>query len=124
MGLTGAGSHFQNCLAVEVQKDLLYKTIELYLDDGIVLAEDDSQFIENLRLVFQRHLEHTITLNPSKCVLGVSQVEYVDHTINRDGSHFTRVKVDSVLNFLRLTTKRKVKAFISLANYFRDQVRN
>ena len=52
MGLTGAGSHFQSCLAVEVLKDLLYKIIELYLDDGIVPAEDDGQFIENLRLVF------------------------------------------------------------------------
>ena len=124
MGLTGAGSHFQNCLAVEVLKDLLYKVIELYLDDGIVPAEDDDQFIENLRLVFQRFLEHNITLNPSKCVLGLSQVEYVGHTINRDGLHFTRDKIDSVLNFPRLTTKRQVKAFIGLANYFRDHIRN
>jgi len=124
MGLTGAGSHFQNCLAVEVLKDLLYKCIELYLDDGIVPAENDDQFIENLRLVFHRFLEHNITLNPSKCVLGLSQVEYVGHTINCDGLHFTRDKVDSVLNFPRLTTKRQVKAFIGLANYFRDHVRN
>jgi hypothetical protein len=76
MGLTGAGSHFLNCLAVEVLKDLLYKIIELYLDDGIVPAEDDDQFIENLRLVFQRFLEHNITLNPSKCVLGLPQVRF------------------------------------------------
>ena len=124
MGLTGAGSHFQSCLTVEVLKDLLYKVIELYLDDGIVPAEDDDKFIENLRLVFQRFLEHNITLNPSKCVLGLSQVEYVGHTINRDGLHFTRDKVDSVLNFPRLTTKRQVKAFLGLANYFRDHVRN
>ena len=58
MGLTGAGSHFQSCLTVEVQKNLLYKIIELYLDDGIVPAEDDDKFTENLRLVFQRFLEH------------------------------------------------------------------
>ena len=63
-------------------------------------------------------------MNPSKCALGLSQVEYVGHTINRDGLHFTRDKVDSVLNFPRLTTKRQVKAFLGLANYFRDHVRN
>ena len=79
-GLTGAGSHFQNCLAVEVLKDLLYKIIELYLDDGIVPAEDDDQFIEILRLVFQRFLEHNITLFPSKCVLGLPQIENVSRT--------------------------------------------
>ena len=124
MGLTRSGSDFQSCLAVEVQKDVLYKFLKLYLDDGIVPAEDDDKFIENLRLVFRRFLEHNITLNPSKYVLGLTQVEHVGHTINRDSLHFMRVKVDSVLNFLRLTTKRKVKAFISLANYFRDQVRN
>ena len=48
MGLTGAGSHFQNCLAVEVLKDLLYKSIELYLDDGIVYAENECENDEEL----------------------------------------------------------------------------
>ncbi len=62
------------------------KIIELNLDDGIVFVEADDKFIENLRLIFQRFLKHIITLNPSKCVLGL--------TITRD-------KVDSVLNFPR-----------------------
>jgi hypothetical protein len=124
MGLTGAGSHFQNCLAVQVLTDLLYKCMELYLDDAVVYAENDDEFVENCRSVFRRFLEHNITLNPSKCVLGLAQVEYVGHTINCDGLHFTRDKVDSVLNFPKLITKRQVKSFIGLANYFRDHIRN
>ena len=122
MGLTGAGNHFQSCLAVEVLKDLQYKCMELYLDDAIVHADNDDEFIENCRSVFRRCLEHNITLNPSKCALWLAQVEYVGHTINCDGLHFTRDKVDSILNFPRLTTKRQVKVFIGLANYFRGHV--
>ena len=62
MGLTGAGSHFQSCLTVEVLRDLLYKVIELYLDDGIVPAENDDMFIENLRLGSPNGFSSTISL--------------------------------------------------------------
>ena len=113
MGLTGAGSHFQNCLAVEVLKDLLYKVIELYLDDGIVPAEDDDQFIENLRLVFQRFLEHNITLFPSKCVLGLSQIENVSCTTNSDWLHSMLQNRQCIL-FAKLTANRQVKSIMDL----------
>ena len=113
MGLTGAGSHFQNCLAVEVLKDLLYKVIELYLDDGIVPAEDDDQFIENLRLVFQRFLEHNITLFPSKCVLGLSQIENVSCTTNSGCLHSMLQNRQCIL-FAKLTANRQVKSIMDL----------
>ena len=62
LGLTGAGSYFQSCLTVEVLRDLLYKVIELYLDDGIVPAENDDMFIENLRLGSPNGFSSTISL--------------------------------------------------------------
>ena len=124
MGLTGAGSHFQNCLTTEVLADFIHNFMELYLDDGIVFAETDDEFIERLRAVFASLRDHNLTLNPLKCVLGLTQVEYVGHTINCDGLHFTRDKLDSVMNFPTPKTKKQVKAFLGLANYFRDHIRN
>ena len=70
--------------------------------------------------MFQRFKESGITLNPKKCKLGLTQIEYVGHTINKDGLHFTREKLDSVLNFPKPKTKKQLKSFIGLANYFRD----
>ena len=102
MGLTGAGSHFQHCLVTEVLTDLLSSTCELYLDDCIVHAKSVDEYIGNLREVFSRFRNSGLTLNPSKCQLGLTQVEYVGHTIDSDGTHFTMTQAS-----LRQTSMRK-----------------
>jgi hypothetical protein len=90
----------------------------------MIHAPDLDTFLERLRLVFQRFRENNITLNPSKCKLGLPKVEFVGHTIDKDGLHFTRDKLDSVLNFPRPETKKQIKSFLGLANYFRDHIKD
>ena len=122
-GVDWGWQSFQNCLAVEVLKGLLYKSIELYLDNGIAPAENDDAFIENLRLVFQRYLEHNITLNPSKCVLGIDQIENVGHTIKRDGLH-SMLQVRQCILFEKLTAKRQVNSIMDLVTILTLHIRN
>ena len=90
----------------------------------MVHANSVEEFLSRLEEVFTRFRGSGITLNPSKCRLGISQVEYVGHTIDKDGLHFTRSKLDSVLNFPKPRTKRQIKSFLCLANYFRDHIKN
>jgi len=124
MGLTGACSYFQKSLVTQVLNGLMHDGCELYLDDCMIHAPTLDIFLKRLRSVFQRFRDNNITLNPLKCKIGLSQVEYVGHTINKDGLHFTRDKLDSVLNFPRPQTKRQIKSFLGLANYFRDHIAN
>ena len=124
MGLTGAGSYFQHALSTQVLQGVLHHGVELYLDDCMVHASSLEEFLERLEDVFTRFSKNGITLNPSKCKLGLSQVEYVGHTIDENGLHFTRSKLDKVLNFPRPETKKAMKSFIGLANYFRDHIAN
>jgi len=124
MGLTGAGSYFQHALSTQVLQGVLHHGVELYLDDCMVHASSLEEFLERLEDVFTRFSNSGITLNPSKCKLGLSQVEYVGHTIDENGLHFTRSKLDKVLNFPRPETKKFMKSFIGLANYFRDHIAN
>ena len=124
MGLTHAGNYFQHQLSPKVLNGLIHMICELYLDDCIVYGETMEDYLERLELFFERCKKHGITLNPEKCKLGLTEVEYVGHTINKYGLHFTRDKLDSVLNFPEPDTKQKVKSFIGLANYFRDHIQN
>ena len=124
MGLTGAGSYFQHSLSTQVLQGLIHHGVELYLDDCMVHASSLEEFLERLEEVFKRFSYSGITLNPSKCKLGLTRVEYVGHTIDENGLHFTRSKLDKVLNFPRPETKKKMKSFIGLANYFRDHIAN
>ena len=124
MGLTDAGSYFQHQLSTKVLNGLIHHICELYLDDCMVFASNTAEYLKRLRQVFLRFREHGISLNPSKCYLGLTQVEYVGHTVNKNGLHFTRDKLDSVMNFPRPETMKHVKSFLGLANYFRDHIRN
>ena len=124
MGLKGAGAYFQQSLATQVLQRLLQVGVELYLDDCMVHATSLDEYVERLRSVFHRFRKSGITLNPAKCKLGLSQVEYVGHTIDKDGLHFTRERLDSVLQIPRPTTKKQLKSFLGLANYFRDHIKN
>ena len=124
MGLTGACSYFQKALVTQVLKELMHDGCELFLDDCMIHASTLDSFLKRLRQVFLRFSEYGITLNPSKCKIGLKSVEYVGHTIDKNGLHFTRDKLDSVLNFPRPQTKRQIKSFLGLANYFRDHIKN
>ena len=73
MGIKGAPSFFQQTMATIVLSGLLYSTCELYLDDILVPA-DENTCIERLRLVFNRFRKFKIYLNPDKCELGAPEI--------------------------------------------------
>jgi hypothetical protein len=54
MGLKGAASYFQRMMASKVLAGLLYIFVELYVDDVLVYATNDEEFLERLRSVFKR----------------------------------------------------------------------
>jgi hypothetical protein len=124
MGLQGAGSYFQRVMSTIVLPRLIHQICELYLDDCIVPGQDEESFISRLEQVFQRFQECEITLHPDKCHFGLSEVEYVGHTINKEGTHFTRDKRDSILDFKEPSTQKELKSFLGFANWFRDHVQN
>ena len=124
MGLKGAGSYFQKALSTEVFAGLIQLECELYLDDLISPSNDEEECIARLETLFQRCEQKNITLHPDKCKFGLSEVEYVGHTIDENGIHFTRSRLDSILNFAIPNSQKDLKSFLGFANYFRDHVQN
>jgi hypothetical protein len=123
-GLTNACSYFQHFIAVVVLAELMYIICEAYVDDIIVSGQEEDEFVSNVEAVFIKFDKHHIKVNPKKIKLGLSQVECVGHVVDKDGVHFSRSKLDSVLNFKRPEYAAQMKSFLGLANYFRDHVRN
>lgn len=64
MGLKGAPSYFQQQLASIVLVGLIYVLCELYLDDVIIFASSEDEFLHRLRQVFERFRKYRITVNP------------------------------------------------------------
>ena len=124
MGLRGAPSYFQKAMCTEVLNGLLYNICELYLDDIIIFGETEEQFRDNLEQVLERLHSKNIFINPDKCQLGLTEIEYVGHTISEDGVQFSREKLHKAVQISKPIRMRDLKSFLGLANYFRAHVRN
>jgi hypothetical protein len=74
--------------------------------------------------VLARLSEKGITVSPKKCSFGVQEVEFLGHTINADGVHFSREKLDHVLNIPPPSTAKQLKSFLGVTVYFHDHVLN
>jgi transposase InsO family protein len=94
------------------------------MDDILVYAASADEFVANLRKVFQRLREHRIYINPKKCKLGLKHVQFVGHELSGEGVHWSSEKIQVVLDFPVPKTLKGLRAFLGLANYFRDHVRD
>ena len=122
MGIKSAPSYFQYHMGQTVLSGLLYHICELYIDDIIIYATTEEEFIERLERVIQRLKEFNIFVNPDKCQLGMKEVEFVGHVIDQTGLTFSKEKREAVLNFRLPRTHHEMRSFLGLATYFRDHI--
>ena len=54
----------------------------------------------------------------------MQEVEILGHTIDKDGCHFSRAKLDTVLEFKRPATGSQMQSFLGLCNYYRRHVKD
>ena len=86
-------------MATVILAGLIYFICEMYLDDCIVHAKTQEEFLIRLRKLFTRFREKGIILKPSKTRLGMSLIEYVGRVISEDGISMSEKKINSVLDF-------------------------
>ncbi len=79
-------------MASEVLAGLLYIFVELYLDDVLIYATNDNDFLERLGIVFERFSQFNITLNAKKCYFSLAEVEFVGHVRKTDGICFSSLR--------------------------------
>ena len=122
MGLKGAAPYFQYHMANTIFPDLIYKILEVYLDDIITWGETQEELIQNLTQIFSKLRKFGIFINPDKIKIGLSEIEYVGHTIDRYGEKFSQKKQDQVLNFKKPINVKDMKSFLGVIGQFREHV--
>jgi hypothetical protein len=79
--------------------------------------------IAHLRHLIQRTHRAGLSLNPKKCIFGLTTVEYLGHTISWDGIRPGKDKTQAMKEITEPKTMKQLKSFIGLANYFRSYVK-
>lgn len=90
-----------------------------YLDDLLIASADAEQHKTHLRQLFERLADYGIVINPSKCEFGVPELDFLGHRVTSKGIRPLDAKVQVIRNFPRPSTKRKLREFLGLVNFYR-----
>jgi hypothetical protein len=77
MGILPAANYFQKTMSEDVLAGFMYTMCEDYIDDLLIAAKDDPEFMGYLKVIFQRLRDKNVTLNPKKVKLGASMVQFI-----------------------------------------------
>ena len=96
--------------------------IDSYIDDLIIHTNDWLAHLKVLKELLRRLMKAELTAKPSKCVFGAESVEFLGHYIGRDWTTINEDNLEKIPTARRPTTKKKVRYFLELANYYRDNI--
>ena len=114
-GLRNAAQTFQRFM------DQVLRGMEfcyVYIDDVLVASSTPEEHKEHLHLVFQRFEQFGIVINPTKCLLGVSELHFLGHHVTQQGVSPLPEQVQVIRKFPLPTTLRQLREFLGLVNFY------
>ena len=94
-------------------KDLIWKSIEVYVDNMLVKSKTEGNHIEHLNQMFNILRKYRIKLNPLKWAFGVSSGKFLGFMVNQRG---IEANPENINVLLEMSSLRKPKEIISLAD--------
>ena len=118
MGLCNSPDIFQEKMST-LLGDLEY--VRTYIDDLLITTKSDWQdHLRHLDIVFHRLREAGLKINAKKSFFGKDELEYLGYWISRKGIQPISKKVEAIKNLVSPKTKRELRRFIGIVNYYRD----
>ena len=121
-GLTNAPATFQR-LMNQIFKENHFKHALIFLDDLLVYSETPADQLEHLEKVFLKLRAPGLKLEPKKCDLFQTQVNYLGHVLNKTGIRPDPKKLKAVRDWERPKTVTQVRSFTAFCNYSRKFVK-
>ena len=120
-GLCNSPATFSRAIQLVLQ-GLTWKECLAYLDDVIVMGENFSSHMRNLRSVLTRFQKYNLKLNPKKCNLFQTEIKFLGKIVNSKGISINPESIDTVKNWPEPKCKKEVESFLGFANYHRDHI--
>jgi hypothetical protein len=120
-GLCNAGATFER-LVEKILYGLQWHKCLCYLDDVIIYGPDFQTTLLNLREVFHRMRHANVKLKASKCKFFQKQCNFLGHVVSEQGISCDDRKIEAITNWERPSTKKGVKSFLGIVNYYRPYI--
>ena len=113
-GLRNAAQTFQHFMDQVLHGlDFCY----IYIDDVLITSQTPEEHKVHLRLVLQRFVLYGKLINAAKCVLGVRELHFLGHHVNKDGMSPLPEQVQVIRDFPQPVTLSKLREFLGLVNF-------
>ncbi|CAH8564643.1 unnamed protein product [Dicrocoelium dendriticum] len=120
-GLSNAAQTFQRFIH-EVTRGL--EGVYPYLDDILIASSSDEEHLRHLDALFQRLTQHGVTVNPDKCELGQSSIDFLGHRISASGIEALPDKIQALKDYPAPSSFKQLRRFLGLVNYYRRFIPN
>ena len=107
--------------------DLMYKVIEPYLDQFVVVFVDDiliysqseEEHEDHLRVVLQLLRDHQLYTKFSKCVFLLTELRFFKQVVSASSVSVDPEKVEAVMSWERPKSVFEIRSFLGLVGYYR-----
>ena len=120
-GLKNSGQTFQRFID-SILRD--YDYTFAYLDDILIASKNEEEHIKHLDHVLSKLAENGLTIKIEKCQFFKSTCQFLGHTITNDGIKPSEEKLKTITEFQQPQSKRSIKRFIGMANFYRRFIPN
>ncbi|KAG1168564.1 hypothetical protein G6F70_008831 [Rhizopus microsporus] len=117
-GLTSAPATYQRMMG-NLLSVYLGQFVMVFIDDVIVFSKDNEEHKEHLKLVFERCRKAGLRLKFKKCSFGAPSVEYLGHTISKEGVSPHAHNMDKIMKFPIPRSADDVRSFLGTCGYYR-----
>ena len=90
-----------------------------YLDDILVASPDEDTHCLHLETVFKRLAAHSLTVNLTKCQIGVPSLTFLGHRIDKDGICPLPERVAVIQSFPVPSSLKSLRTFLGMVSYYR-----
>ena len=118
MGLCNSPDIFQEKMS-ELMVGLEFA--RAYIDDLLIVSKGNFEtHLDHLEQVLTRLAEAGLKINASKSSFCCDELEYLGYLINREGVRPTLKKVEAISQIATPKTRKQLRSFIGMVNYYRD----
>ena len=98
--------------------------VVVYIDDILITGRTEEQHLRTLDKVLQILEDGGMCLKKEKCIFMVHSMEYLGHSICKEGLQPTAEKVRAITEAPQPTNVSELKAFLGLVNYYGKFMQN
>jgi hypothetical protein len=95
--------------------------VRTYLDDLLVISSGTlDDHLDKMEVVFKLLSDKGLRVNAEKSTFCAEKIEYLGYWIRKSGIQPIPKKVEAIKNMVRPTTRKELRQFIGMVNYYRD----